>query len=296
VSGAIGATLRLIVRRPFSVLAWGLVTTLAGFAPISMIALANIPSAMAAAQAAAMAGQVTASSALLTHMTAACVLAGLLAMVVLAVVDAAVYRAVLEPDNRGFFYLRVRRRELGLVVHFLAQTLLWAVLLVIAAIPAAWIIGLIAHAAGRGLAVLVTLIAALTLGYAMAILALRLFLAGPITFERAAFGLTSSWRATRDRLGPILGVAVITVLMLWLWTWLLFAIGHLTMTSAAAEWVAGPTIERRAELIAILTLYFGVVRVLVVAPAAVICRQILSSDDSAPAPVLPAKRQQLALS
>jgi len=268
VGGAVGATLGLIVRRPFSVLAWGLVTTLLGFAPLSMIALANVPSAVAAAQAAAAAGQVTAPSALLTHMAAAGVLAALLAMVVLAVVDAAVYRAVLEPDNRGFFYLKLRRRELGLVGHFLAQTLLWATLVVLAAVPTVWLITLIATSVGRGLAVLVALIAGLGVGYALAIMGLRLFLAGPITFDRAEFGLASSWDVTRFRLAPILGVAVITVLMLWFWTWLLSAVAHMTMVSAATEWVAGPTLMRRAELIAILTLYFGVVRVLVVAPAA----------------------------
>jgi len=277
VLAAVGGTLRLLMRRPFSVLAWGLVTTLAAFAPISVIALANIPSAVAAAQSAAMAGQVTATSALLTHLAAALVLASLLAMVVFAVVDAAVYRAVLEPDNRGLFYLKVRRRELEMVGHFLAQILLWAALIGVAAIPTGWFIGLIANIAGRGLAVLAALILALGLGYGLALIGLRLFLAGPITFERAEFGLASSWGVTRDRLGPIFFVAVITVLLLWLWTWLLFAIGHLTMVSAATEWVAGPTLQRRLELVAILTLYLGVARVLIAAPAAVICRQIAPS-------------------
>jgi hypothetical protein len=296
VGGAVGATLRLIVRRPFSVLAWGLFTTLAGFAPLSVIALANVPSAMAAGRAAAMAGQVTASSALLIHIAAAGVLAGLLAMIVLAVVDAAVYRAVLEPDNRGFFYLKVRRRELDMVGHFLAQTLLWAVLIAIAAIPIAWLIGLIANTMGRGLAVLVALIGALIGGYLFAIFGLRLFLAGPITFDRGEIGLVSSWRATRDRLGPILGVAVVTGLILWLCTYLLLAIGHLTLFSAAKEWAAGPTIARRAELVAILSLYLGVARVLVVAPAVVICRQISPTDAAVAAPAPAAKRQPLALS
>ena len=275
VGGAVGGELLLVVRRPFSVLAWGLFTTLAGFAPLSVIALANIPSAVAAARSAAMAGQVTAPTLLLTHLAAAGVLAGLLAVVVLAVVDTAVYRAVLEPDNRGLFYLKLRRRELDLVGHFLAQIVLWAALIMISALPVVWTIGLIANTMGRGLAVLVALIAAIGLGYALAILGLRLFLAGPITFDRAEFGLASSWRMTRDRLGPIFGVAVITGVMLWGWTYLLFAFGHLTLVSAATEWVSGPTTWRRVELVAILALYLGVARVLVAAPAAVICRQIL---------------------
>jgi hypothetical protein len=296
VGGAVGATLRLLVRRPFSVLAWGLFTTLAGFAPISVIALANIPSAMAAAQAAASAGQLTASSVLLVHMAAALVLAGLVSIVVLAIVDAAVYRAALEPDNRGLFYLKVRRRELEMVGHFLAQIILWAAVIAIAAIPAAWIIGLIANAAGRGLAVLVALIIAIGLGYALAILGLRLFLAGPITFDRAEFGLASSWDVTRDRLGPIFAVAAITIVMLWGWTWLLFAFGHLTLVSAAKEWVSPLPLARRAELVAILTLYLGVARVLVAAPAAIICRQVLATSAGSPTPPSPARHPSIALS
>jgi hypothetical protein len=275
VLATVGGTLGLLVRRPFSVLAWGLFTVLVGFAPLSTIGLANIPSALAAAQAAAMAGEVTAPTALLVHLAAAGALAGLLTMLVFAIVGAAVYRAVLEPDNRGLFHMKLGRRELGLVGHYLAQSLLWAGLVMAVLVPSAWVIGLIANTAGRGLAVLIALIVALGLGYAAAIVGLRLFLAGPITFDRAEFGLLSSWGVTRDRLAPILGVAVLMAVLLWLWSYLFSALAHLTLVSAATEWAAGPTMERRVELVAILSLYLGVVRVLIAAPPAVICREIL---------------------
>jgi len=275
VLATVGGTLRLLVRRPFSVLAWGLFTTLVGFAPLSTIGLANIPSALAAAQAAAMAGEITAPAALLAHLAAAVVLAGLLTMLVFAIVGAAIYRAVLEPDNRGLFHMKFGRRELGLVGHYLAQTVLWAGLIVVVLIPTAWVIGLIANTAGRGLAVLIAIILALGVGYGAIIVGLRLFLGGPITFDRAEFGLVSSWGVTRDRLGPILGVAVVMGGLLWLWSYLLLAVAHLTLIGAATEWAAGPTIERRAELVAILSVYLGVLRVLVAAPPAVICREIL---------------------
>jgi len=296
VGGAIGGALLLIVRRPFSVLAWGLFTTLAGFVPLSMIILGIIPGVEAAAQSAAMAAQGAAASALLIQLAAAVVLAVLLAIVVFAVVDAAVYRAVLEPGNRGIsFYLRVRRRELGIVGHFLAQTLLWAILIAIAAVPAAWIIGLTANSLGRSWAVLVSIAAALICGFVFGVVGVRFYLAGPITFDRGEIGLASSWRATRDRFGPILAVAVIDSLILWLWTYLLFAGFHLTLASAATAWVSGMPIEPRLELLAILTLYFGVVRVLVAAPAVLICRQLSPAVDAAPAPAREAKRRPLTL-
>ncbi len=297
VGAAVGGALRLLVRRPFSVLAWGLFTTLAGFVPLSVILVSVLPGARAAAQSAAMTGQITATTAIWVQMAAAGVFAGLVAVVVLAVMDAAVYRAVLEPDNRGFFYLKLRRRELSIVGHFLIQAVLWAVLIAVASIPAAWVIGFIANTVGRSLAVLVSLVIALAAGFLFGIVGLRLSLAGPIAFDRGGIGgLASSWRATRDGFGPILAVTIFIGLIVWLWTYLLFALGHVTLISAATEWCADPTLERRAELVAILTLYFGVARVLVTAPGALICRQ-LSPARAAPVTTAPAtKRQPLTLS
>jgi len=225
VGAVVGGALKLIVRRPFSVFAWGLFTTLVGFAPLSVIFLTILPHADAAARAADMAGQVAASSAALIQIVAAYFLAGLLAVVTLGVVDAAVYRAVLEPENRGFFYLKVRRRELDLVSLYLLQALLWTVLAAAVAVPAAWIIGVTVNTMGRSWAVLVTLVAALAVGFVFAILALRLSLSGPMSFALGG-DLRSSWRASRDRFGSILAVAIIVGLVLWLWTFLLLAVGH----------------------------------------------------------------------
>jgi len=284
VGGAVGGALFLIVRRPFSMLAWGLVTTLAAFVPISMIALTILPAAQSAADSAAMAGQVTASNTALIQGAAALVLAILLLIVVAAVVDAAVFRAVLEPKNRGFFYLKVRRRELGLVGHFLVQVILWGGLIAASAIPAAWVIGFTVNTLGRSSAVLISVIAALVAAFVFGILAVRMFLAGPITFDRGEIGIASSWRATRDRFAPIFGVGAIVLVLVWLWTFLFSAFGHLTLASAAAEWVSNIAPERRLELVAILSLYFGVARVLAAAPGVLICRQLSPAAQPAISP------------
>jgi len=300
VGGAIGGALFLIVRRPFSMLAWGLITTLAAFAPISVIALTILPGARAAADAAAMAGQVTASTMALIQGAAALVLAALLLIVVAAVVDAAVFRAVLEPKNRGVFYLKVRRRELGLVGHFLAQAVLWGSLIAVAAVPIAWVIGFTANSLGRSTAVLISILCGLVAAYLFAVFGVRMFLAGPITFDRGEVGIASSWRATRDRFGPIFAVAILAFVLVWLLTFLLYAFGHLTLASAAAEWVSNIDPVRRLELVAILSLYFGIGRVLAAAPGVLICRQLSPAvasiaADTAPAPASSTRRQPLSL-
>jgi len=280
VGGAVGGALRLIARRPFSVLAWGLFTTLVGFAPIAVILNRILPADEAAAQVSAQvatgSGPAGAGASLFAPTLAAYALAGLLAIVTLAVVDAAIYRAVLEPDNRGAFSLKLRRRELSLVVLHGVQALLWSVLIVAAAIPAAWIIGVTANTVGRSWAVLVTLVAALIVGFVFGVMALRLSLAGPLTFDRNRISLATSWRATGDQFGAILAVAIIVCLILWLWTYLGLVVAHIVLDGAAFDLIASLRDGQWIVLTGLLSLYFGVCRVLIAAPAALICRQLAS--------------------
>ena len=279
VGAVIGGALSLIARRPFSVLAWGLFTTVFAVAPISFILLVMSPHMQGAAQAAALAGRSAPALAELIRLAAAYVLAGLLALVTLAVVDTAVYRAVLEPDNRGLFYLRMRRRELALVRVHLIQAVSWAVVLVAAAVPLAWLIGATTSALGRSWAVLIGLIIALIAAFIFAIVGLRLSLAGPSAFAHGRETLTRSWRMTRDRLGPIVVTAVVMTIVLTLGAYAVQAAVHLSPLGAAAALGEGGDLTRQAIVAGVLVVYLGVARVLVAAPAALIYRQLTPSPE-----------------
>lgn len=279
VTAVIGGALGLLVRRPFSVLAWGLFTTVFAVAPISFILLVLLPRTEGAAQAAALAGHSTPAIALVIKLVAAYALAGLLALVTLAVVDTAVYRAVLEPESRGLFYLRMRKRELALVRVHLIQAVLWAVVLAVAALPLAWLIGATTNALGRSWAVLIGLVIALAAAFVFFIVGLRLSLSGPSAFAHGRETLTRSWRMTRGRLAPIVVTAVVMAILLSLGAYAMQAALHLSPFGAAAALTRGGDLAPLAIVVGVLVVYLGVARVLVAAPAALIYRQLDPSPE-----------------
>ena len=278
VGAVIGGALGLIVRRPFSVLAWGLYTLLFAVLPIGFVLLVLLPGMEKAAQAAMIAGQSAPRPVVLIQLAGAYALIGLLLLVTLAVVDTAVYRAVLESDNRGLFYLRLRRRELSLVRVHLVQALSWAVLLAVAAVPMAWLMGAATNGLGRSWAVLIGVVVGLVATFIFGLVGLRLSLAGPGAFANGRQSLVKSWRMTRERLGPILITAAIMSVILWFGAYLVQAAVHLSPVGAAAvlarEGARGGDLKRLAIIAGALVVYLGVARALIAAPAALIWRQL----------------------
>jgi len=278
----IGGAFGLVVRRPFSVLAWGLYTLVFAVLPIGFILLVLLPGMEGAARTAAIAGQLVLQPVVLIRLVGAYALIGLLLLVTLAVVDTAVYRAVLEPDNRGLFYLRLRRRELSLLRVHLVQALSWAGVLIVAAVPMAWLIGVATNALGRSWAVLIGVVVALIAAFVFGIIGLRLSLSGPGAFANGRQSLVKSWRMTRDRLGPILVTAAVMSVILWLGAYLVQAAVHLSPFGAAAVLArdgphgggSGGDLKQLAIIAGTLVVYLGVARVLIAAPAALIYRQL----------------------
>jgi hypothetical protein len=131
---------------------------------------------------------------------------GLGTFAVEVMVVAALYRVLLRPQEPGFLYLRLGRDELRLLG-------VWLIVLV-AAIPllvvGVTIVSAVASAAGVWPAVLVGLLLLVALIW----LALRFSLAGPITFAERRLSLLKSWRMTRGRVLPLLGMSVLALCLL----------------------------------------------------------------------------------
>jgi len=128
-------------------------------------------------------------------------------LVLMSVFTAAVYRAVLRPEDKGLARLKLGGDELRLVglfvLQFLTYLALWLAVVVVAAI-----VGAIAATALRGAgagAVIVLLIVYLLVLLAFAFVAVRLSFAAPMTFARRKIHFFSAWRLTEGRFWPLLG-------------------------------------------------------------------------------------------
>ena len=211
---AVGSGFELIKQRPASVLVWGLLLVLLVQAP-TLILTAWVGSdlvevwrrggPLSPASANELAFAIQTRMALVQVMM-------LPALVVRALIVAAVYRAVLEPQRRGLAYLRIGRQEgwltlLALCVWALAYFAIIPLELIVAA---AVITGVLLKGYWWLMGPAVGIVGVLVLLWAVA----RLSLAAPMTFADRNFRLFESWRLTRRNGWSLLGLGVVMVLLL----------------------------------------------------------------------------------
>jgi len=247
---AVGAGFGLIAKKPLSVLAWGLAYLILGVAPVVGMFAWMGQDLIGAFHGAGNAGpdrwafgpeygsgpqfdfgRMWRFQSRFLMFQPLLFLAGLAAR---AVLSGAIFRAVLEPQNRGFAYLRLGKRELWLALLILAMGILLVLLMIaLAGVTAAVCIAIVAAlkavnaaAVWSGIAVAVCIVAAAVVFIHVC---LRFSLAGPMTFDHGEFRLFESWSVTRGHtlklfgLGLVLMVLVIAVTMIV--QALLFAVG-----------------------------------------------------------------------
>lgn len=230
VGGAATAGFGVIGRAPLAVLAWGvlilvmLVGPMAGLMwgliPQFVEFFKSMPDPASTTPAATDPAMMARMMQLQTSMMGVNAISWVGGTLVNAVVAGAVFRAVLQPDQKRWAYLRLGKAELWLAVVTLVQGVLFMM-----AYFAVFFIGfilflivyLVGSAAGEGgkliaglLVVLVMLGAFGTLIWAV----LRLSMAGPMSFVESKFLLFESWTFTRGQSWRLLGMALILVAIL----------------------------------------------------------------------------------
>lgn len=135
-----------------------------------------------------------------------------LQVVFFAVINCAIYRAVLRPFESGAGYLRLGRDELRMVVVIAGLFLIWlAALFVVTVVVtfAAGTIGVFGGGAGALLGVVVDLAI-----FCVAVWVLvRLSLAGPMTFDQRRLVILGSWSFTRGSVGPLVGAYLLATVL-----------------------------------------------------------------------------------
>jgi hypothetical protein len=214
---AISSGLQLIARRPWAMLAWGFAYLMIAVVPQFLMIGVFLPDlvafyrdtlqATAAGQAPAQTAEMAKIQAELARYQPVQILTSILAT---AVVNAAIYRAILEPENKAYAYLRFGAQELWVgLVNIVFYFLIFLAVLA-AVVPLVILIGVGAAAGARtgwteGLVAFL-----LACGAAAAVIwvALRLSLALPLSFSQRAFRLFESWDMTRGQGWRLFGVAM----------------------------------------------------------------------------------------
>ena len=217
-SQAIGAGFGVIRRHPVAVLVWTLAYLVIGVLPQLAVVWAMLPDLMASYQEigrrAAEHGRpdMAGAMALQSRMMALQPISFLASIVSQTVLLGAIYRAVLTPEDRRFFYLRLGVRELWMGLTVLVLVVLWIIMIFCLAVPLAiggGIAAAMAHGRdGGGLAVMFVLLLGLAgLGVIVWVM-LRLSMAPPMSFARKSFTLYESWSLTAGHALKLFGVAL----------------------------------------------------------------------------------------
>lgn len=129
-----------------------------------------------------------------------------------AVLNTAIVRAVLRPEEGRLGYLRLGADEFRVLGATLLLTLAGAAITLLAAFAAGLLVG-VASLAGQAVAWLVGLLAGAAVLALVVFLAIRFSLVVPATFTEKRMAFKDSWRATKGVFWPLLGMAVIAVIM-----------------------------------------------------------------------------------
>ena len=132
-----------------------------------------------------------------------------LALLLGSVLQAAIIRSVLEPNNRRFAYLRLGKEELQLLV---VSLITWAAALVCTVIPSGVLVLGSALLTGAAQAWFAFLGGLAVIGFSLWV-AVRLSLLGPHAFSHHHIDIRAAWVQTHGQFLRLLGMFVMTMLL-----------------------------------------------------------------------------------
>jgi hypothetical protein len=203
VERALGAGFSVIKRRPLALLAWAAAYFVVGLLPTSFVWAKTMPALLAQAAQPAADPQAIAA---LSGMSGWTPVLWLLGLVVASVLYGAVYRAVLEPEDDKYFYLRLSSRELWLGLTMLALVVVFCIGLGILVVA----LTIVARTA-PGIVSFVAIIAAIV---GVIWLVLRMSLSTPMAFAERRFIFADAWQLTERHALKLFGVAVALVVII----------------------------------------------------------------------------------
>lgn len=197
---AVASGFRLIRREPLAVVAWAGVYLVLGLLP----QVGLWPKMAAMMQAAGEEADPRLLAELNASMAAYQPVIWVCSILAYTLLYGAIFRAILQPDDRRYVYLRLGKAELWMLLSSAALVILAVIAIIVVAIP----VGILGSMGGQGAgATGLTFL----LGFAVFLLffwlAMRFALTGPMAFAERRFVLFDSWRLTKGHGLKMMGVA-----------------------------------------------------------------------------------------
>ncbi|MDH4386720.1 MAG: hypothetical protein QE280_14905 [Caulobacter sp.] len=204
----------VIKRNPLAPAVWGLVQMLLVAAPMALMIpmMAEFITTAIAAEQAGVEPQMSDIMAIQGRMNLISPFAMIAGLVARGLLGGAMFRSVLNPGDRAWFFMRLGKAELMLVVTGIVLSIIGVMALLVAGIIVAIVAVLIGQASTEagiavgilgGLAVLIAGLWAL----------LRLSMAFGLSFDRRSFLLFESWPMTRGRTGSLFLIALVSAIV-----------------------------------------------------------------------------------
>ena len=205
----IGGGFRLLREKPAAVAVWGLLYMLA------VVGMTLLMRPFMTTQMQAIGGDPQAALANMGATMGRLFLFGLIFFVLYVVLMTAAQRAVLQPERRGFFYLRLGMDELRLLALTFIFVIGFYIGLVVVAIVLSLIIGLLAAATGSfGLAAGLMFVEFIAMFGFVVWFCTRFALAFPLTLLRGKIIIGEAWRITRGRFWQLFAAFLVVFLIM----------------------------------------------------------------------------------
>lgn len=205
---------RLIARRPLAVLIWAAILFVATAVPIALLFGTIGPAFAEILKQTSTGAEPSPADILALDMKLMAInpLLTLCSLVGRVVLMCAIFRAVLEPQDSRFGYVRLGKAELLTGLVYLCLVIIFAMLMVAGLLLVAGF-AVAGYVASRWLGIALGLLLALALLIAVFWVGLRLALAMPMTFAERRFRLFESWERMRGHVLQLFLVGLLSVVI-----------------------------------------------------------------------------------
>jgi hypothetical protein len=228
---ALGAGFRLIGREPAAFAAWCAVYFVLGVLPQGLVMGPSLSMMQALGSGnGPTSPAVLAAQEQMSRLQPVSLISGLL---VFAVLPAAIFRAMLRPDDRGFLYLRLGMREVWMALSGLVVGVIWFMGILVAMLPTIAVAAVGAQGGPAGVLLAIPLFLGL-FGVVLWAL-LRLSLAPVMSFADRVFRFPEAWRISKGHAGRMFLVALGLFVLAVVVEGVVFGVGFGLLASATPD-------------------------------------------------------------